>query len=216
MLCVKNVSLRLPESRLLTNVNFTVDKGDIVTLMGPSGCGKSTLFSWMIGALAGQFSCTGSYGLMSNGLTCYPPHSVRLAFFPDALLFDQFSVGQNLLLALPATLKGNARRNAVNDALERSGLDGAFHQDPATLSGGQRARVALLRALLAQPKALLLDEPFSRLDVALRDNFRHWVFSEIRAMAIPVVQVTHDLQDVPPDSPVLDMAQWSENYNKLR
>ena len=52
MLCVKNVSLRLPESRLLTNVNFTVDKGDIVTLMGPSGCGKSTLFSWMIGALA--------------------------------------------------------------------------------------------------------------------------------------------------------------------
>lgn len=65
-------------------------------------------------------------------------------------------------------------------------------------------------------KALLLDEPFSRLDVTLRDNFRHWVFSEIRAMAIPVVQVTHDLQDVPPDSPVLDMAQWSENYNKLR
>lgn len=82
MLCVKNVSLRLPESRLLTNVNFTVDKGDIVTLMGPSGCGKSTLFSWMIGALADSFLVQGSYGLMSNGLTCYPPHSVRLAFFP--------------------------------------------------------------------------------------------------------------------------------------
>lgn len=81
----------------------------------------------------------------------------------------------------------------MNDALERSGLDGAFHQDPATLSGGQRARVALLRALLAQPKALLLDEPFSRLDVALRDSFRQWVFSEVRELAIPVVQVTHDL-----------------------
>ena len=212
MLCVKNVSLRLPESRLLTNVNFTVDKGDIVTLMGPSGCGKSTLFSWMIGALAGQFSCTGE-----QRIDMLPTAQRQIGIlFQDALLFDQFSVGQNLLLALPATLKGNARRNAVNDALERSGLDGAFHQDPATLSGGQRARVALLRALLAQPKALLLDEPFSRLDVALRDNFRHWVFSEIRAMAIPVVQVTHDLQDVPPDSPVLDMAQWSENYNKLR
>ena len=204
MLCVKNVSLRLPESRLLTNVNFTVDKGDIVTLMGPSGCGKSTLFSWMIGALAGQFSCTGELWLNEQRIDMLPTAQRQIGIlFQDALLFDQFSVGQNLLLALPATLKGNARRNAVNDALERSGLDGAFHQDPATLSGGQRARVAL-------------DEPFSRLDVALRDNFRHWVFSEIRAMAIPVVQVTHDLQDVPPDSPVLDMAQWSENYNKLR
>lgn len=85
---------------------------------------------------------------------------------------------------------------------------------PLCLAVSERA--LLCCALLAQPKALLLDEPFSRLDVALRDNFRHWVFSEIRAMAIPVVQVTHDLQDVPPDSPVLDMAQWSENYNKLR
>ncbi|HGX6561764.1 TPA: ATP-binding cassette domain-containing protein [Shigella flexneri] len=226
MLCVKNVSLRLPESRLLTNVNFTVDKGDIVTLMGPSGCGKSTLFSWMIGALAGQFSCTGELWLNEQRIDMLPTAQRQIGIlFQDALLFDQFSVGQifdqfsvgqNLLLALPATLKGNARRNAVNDALERSGLDGAFHQDPATLSGGQRARVALLRALLAQPKALLLDEPFSRLDVALRDNFRQWVFSEVRALAIPVVQVTHDLQDVPADSSVLDMAQWSENYNKLR
>ena len=60
MLCVKNVSLRLPESRLLTNVNFTVDKGDIVTLMGPSGCGKSTLFSWMIGALVTVFLYRGA------------------------------------------------------------------------------------------------------------------------------------------------------------
>ncbi|HBD3509411.1 TPA: ATP-binding cassette domain-containing protein [Escherichia coli] len=193
MLCVKNVSLRLPESCLLTNVNFTVDKGDIVTLMGPSGCGKSTLFSWMIGALAGQFSCTGELWLNEQRIDMLPTAQRQIGIlFQDALLFDQFSVGQNLLLALPATLKGNARRNAVNDALERSGLDGAFHQDPATLSGGQRARVAL------------------------RDNFRQWVFSEVRELAIPVVQVTHDLQDVPADSSVLDMAQWSENYNKLR
>ncbi len=217
MLCVKNVSLRLPESRLLTNVNFTVDKGDIVTLMGPSGCGKSTLFSWMIGALAGQFSCTGELWLNEQRIDMLSTAQRQIGIlFQDALLFDQFSVGQNLLLALPAALKGVARRDAVNDALERAGLGGMFHQDPATLSGGQRARVALLRALLAQPKALLLDEPFSRLDVALRDNFRQWVFSEVRALAIPVVQVTHDLQDVPADSSVLDMAQWSDNYNKLR
>lgn len=72
MLCVKNVSLRLPESCLLTNVNFTVDKCDIVTLMGPSGCGKSTLFSWMIGALAGQFSCTGELWLNEQRIDMLP------------------------------------------------------------------------------------------------------------------------------------------------
>lgn len=153
MLCVKNVSLRLPESRLLTNVNFSVDKGDIVTLMGPSGCGKSTLFSWMIGALAGQFSCTGELWLNEQRIDMLPTAQRQIGIlFQDALLFDQFSVGQNLLLALPETFKGNARRNAVNDALERSGLDGAFHQDPATLSGGQRARVALLRAFSLSQK----------------------------------------------------------------
>ena len=210
MLRVKNVSLRLSETPLLANVNFTVDNGDIVTLMGPSGCGKSTLFSWMIGALAGEFSCRGELWLNEQRIDALPTAQRQIGIlFQDALLFDQFSVGQNLLLALPSTLKGTARRNAVNDALERAGLSGTFHQDPATLSGGQRA-------LLAQPKALLLDEPFSRLDVTLRDNFRQWVFNEVRKLAIPVVQVTHDLQDVPADSPVLDMTQWSENYNKLR
>ena len=140
MLCVKNVSLRLPESRLLTNVNFTVDKGDIVTLMGPSGCGKSTLFSWMIGALAGQFSCTGELWLNEQRIDMLPTAQRQIGIlFQDALLFDQFSVGKNLLLALPATLNGNARRNAVNDALERSGLEGAFHQDPATLSASTKS-----------------------------------------------------------------------------
>ncbi len=120
MLCVKNVSLRLPESRLLTNVNFTVDKGDIVTLMGPSGCGKSTLFSWMIGALAGQFSCTGELWLNEQRIDMLPTAQRQIGIlFQDALLFDQFSVGQNLLLALPSTLKGTARRNAVKDALDQ-------------------------------------------------------------------------------------------------
>ena len=103
----------------------------------------------------------------------------------------------------------------MNDALERSGLEELSIRSCHFVWRSASAR-CLLRALLAQPKALLLDEPFSRLDVALRDNFRQWVFSEVRALAIPVVQVTHDLQDVPADSSVLDMAQWSENYNKLR
>ncbi len=93
-------------------------------------------------------------------------------------------------------------------ALDAAELNGFFHRDPATLSGGQRARVSLLRALLAQPQALLLDEPFSRLDKNLRDQFRRWVFAEVRTRQIPVVQVTHDDEDIPPNGRVLPMAGW--------
>lgn len=89
----------------------------------------------MIGALAGQFSCTGELWLNEQRLDTLPTARRQIGIlFEDALLFDQFSVGQNLLLALPSTLKGAARRNAVDDALERAGLGGTFHQDPATLS----------------------------------------------------------------------------------
>ena len=88
------------KAALLKNVNFTVSKGDIVTLMGPSGCGKSTLFSWMIGALAGQFSCTGELWLNEQRIDMLPTAQRQIGIlFQDALLFDQFSVGQNLLLA---------------------------------------------------------------------------------------------------------------------
>ena len=209
MLCVKNVSLRLPESRLLTNVNFSVDKGDIVTLMGPSGCGKSTLFSWMIGALAEQFSCTGELWLNEQRIDILPTAQRQIGIlFQDALLFDQFSVGQNLQLALPASVRGEARKAAVEQALSRAGLHGFAARDPATLSGGQRARVSLLRALLARPEALLLDEPFSRLDAALRAAFRRWVFEELARQAIPAILVTHDREDCPPTGRCLAMERW--------
>jgi putative thiamine transport system ATP-binding protein len=84
----------------------------------------------------------------------------------------------------------------VERALQEAGLAGFGPRDPATLSGGQRARVALMRALLAQPRALLLDEPFSRLDAALREQFRAFVFGHLRARQIPAVLVTHDAADI--------------------
>ena len=75
------------------------------------------------------------------------------------------------------------------------GLEGFGDRDPATLSGGQAARVALMRTLLARPEALVLDEPFSRLDPALRDQVRRLVFAESRKYGLPVLLVTHDAQD---------------------
>lgn len=209
MLQVKNVALLQGSRALLRNVSFTVQPGEIVTLMGPSGCGKSTLFGWMIGALAPAFRASGELWLGDERVDFLPTERRGMGIlFQDALLFDHLSVGHNLLLALPAGIKGDRRSAAVNEALEQAGLRGFYARDPATLSGGQRSRVALLRALLAQPKALLLDEPFSRLDSALRASFRQWVFDTLAAQNIPTILVTHDKCDAPEADRCLDMARW--------
>ena len=96
----------------------------------------------------------------------------------------------------------------MQQALEQAGLAGFSSRDPATLSGGQRARVSLLRALLARPLALLLDEPFNRLDAELRAGFRRWVFDELARLAIPAVLVTHDSDDIPDRGRCLNMRNW--------
>jgi len=209
MLQVQNLTLTLAGQPLLRAINFVVPPGEIVTLMGPSGCGKSTLFAWMVGALDGAFRAQGELWLNDKRTDTLPTEKRRIGIlFQDALLFDHLSVGQNLRLALPANVARDTRQMRVEQALEHAELSGFYARDPATLSGGQRARVALLRALLAQPDALLLDEPFSRLDQQLRGSFRQWVFSELRQQHIPVVQVTHDPDDVPAGGRCLQLANW--------
>ncbi|MGN7791596.1 ATP-binding cassette domain-containing protein [Enterobacter sp. 22452] len=205
MLKVQNLTIE----PLFRQVNFCVPRGEIVTLMGPSGSGKSTLFSWMVGALSSDFKAQGELWLDERRCDTLPVETRGLGIlFQDALLFDHFSVGQNLMLALPSRIKGEARRERVEQALRSAGLANYSASDPATLSGGERARVSLLRALLAEPQALLLDEPFSRLDKALRTTFRTWVFDVIRERNIPVVLVTHDEEDIPPGGEVFEISLW--------
>lgn len=204
MLTVKNLTLE----PLLRNASFSVARGEILTLMGPSGSGKSTLFAWLVGALSADFHAHGELWLDDQRLDTRPVEKRGIGIlFQDALLFDHFSVGQNLMLALPAQIR-TARRERVEQALARAGLAGFYASDPATLSGGERSRVSLLRALLAQPRALLLDEPFSRLDKSLRVTFREWVFAEVRALNIPVVLVTHDEEDIPAGGRVIQLSDW--------
>jgi putative thiamine transport system ATP-binding protein len=209
MLKVNALTLHCHVEPLLSDVSFHVIKGEILTLMGASGSGKSTLLAWMAGALDSPFQANGELWL--NGKRCngLPTEARRIGIlFQDALLFDHFSVGQNLLLAIPATVARSKRRETAEAALDNAGLSGFYARDPATLSGGQRARVALLRALLAEPEALLLDEPFSGLDAELRDSFRAWVFAEVNQRNIPVILVTHDVEDIPPNGRCLRLESW--------
>jgi putative thiamine transport system ATP-binding protein len=127
-----------------------------------------------------------------------PPEERRLGIlFQDDLLFPHLSVGDNLAFGLRTQrARRAARRKAIAQALESVGLTGFEARDPATLSGGQRARVSLLRVLLSEPRGLLLDEPFGRLDPGTRVQTRRWVFDELRRRQLPTLLVTHDLDDV--------------------
>jgi putative thiamine transport system ATP-binding protein len=169
----------------------------VTTLMGPSGCGKSSLLSYLCGTLEPAFEASGRVRLDGVAIDALPPEQRRLGIlFQDDLLFPHLSVGENLAFALPPTVRGRRERRArVEAALEEAELPGFAERDPATLSGGQRARVALMRTLLARPRALLLDEPFSRLDHELRERVRRFVFDHARRAGLPTLLVTHDPAD---------------------
>lgn len=212
MLDIRHLTLRLGPQPLLADFSLSVPPGEVVTLMGPSGSGKSTLLQWLVGALEPAFVAHGELWLAGRALHALPTEQRRMGLlFQDDVLFPHWSVGQNLAFALPAQVRGAAARQAaVAQALASVELAGFTDRDPATLSGGQRARASLMRTLLAQPQALLLDEPFSKLDVALRQRFRALVFAHVAERGIPTLLVTHDPADVPPGGRVVLLAPEPE------
>ncbi len=180
----------------LLSVDHTINPGQVLTVMGPSGVGKSTLLAFITGTLAADFTATGAVMLDGQDITHAAPHQRRVGIlFQDDLLFPHLSVGANLAFGLQPGGAAADRRAKIDEALEEVGLAGFASRDPATLSGGQKARVALMRMLLSEPCALLLDEPFSRLDAALRAQVRDMVFDRARARQLPVLMVTHDADD---------------------
>ncbi len=188
--------LGTPQQTLLAALDLAVPPGEVLTLMGPSGCGKSSLLAAVAGTLPAGLQFEGRVTLDGQDITDWPTERRGVGLlFQDDLLFAHMTVVENLLFAVPPGPPAE-RRAQVDAALAEAGLHGMGARDPASLSGGQRSRVALMRALLARPRALLLDEPFSRLDTALRAQFRAFVFDHIRQRGIPAVLVTHDEADV--------------------
>jgi putative thiamine transport system ATP-binding protein len=191
------VTIALGARVLIPALDLVVAPGECVTVMGPSGCGKSTLLAYLAGTIDPVFRASGRVGVGDDDLTGLPPERRRLGMqFQDDLLFPHLSVGGNLAFALaPRVRERGERRRRVAQALAEAGLDGFADRDPATLSGGQRARVALMRTLLSEPRALLLDEPFNRLHAALRGEIRAFVFDHARERRLPALLVTHDAAD---------------------
>ena len=181
---------------LVRGLSFAVPKGEIRLLHGPSGCGKSTLLALIAGTPMFNVSWAGKIRLDGIDIGVLPAHRRQVCLmYQDPLLFPHLTVGENLAFGLASSIRGRARHVAVQDALAAASLDGFGQRDPASLSGGQAARIALMRALLAEPKALLMDEAFSSLDPDLRRQFGQFVAAQIKLREIPALLVSHDAAD---------------------
>ena len=191
------------QGELLLRLDEQIAGGEILTVMGPSGSGKSSLLNWLTGTLPNGFTATGEVWLNDKNVSHLPTHLRHIGvLYQDALLFSHLSVAGNIAFAMPQDNKNSAeklnkkqRREKIEQALEQVGLAGMGNRHPDNLSGGQQARVALLRTLLSAPKAILLDEPFSKLDTQLRVDTRQLVFEQIRTHKLPAIMVTHDYSD---------------------
>ena len=197
---------------LLKGLSWSVPPGAVCTLMGPSGVGKSSL----LGAIAGTLSIVsdgltplifeGSVYLDGERLDARAAHERGIGLVTqDPLLFPHLTVAENLAFAMNRHTPKVERAQQVNDALQAANLPAMGQADPSQLSGGERARIALMRALLAKPRALLLDEPFSKLDDSLRQHIREWFFRQVTQRGIPALLVTHDPADIADHSRVIQL-----------
>ncbi|MGE3597125.1 MAG: ATP-binding cassette domain-containing protein [Dehalococcoidia bacterium] len=196
-LILQQIELSIAGQPLLGPLDLTVPPGQIAAVMGPSGAGKSSLLSYICGVLPKSIAARGCILLGNLEITPLPPEQRRLGIlFQDDMLFPHLSVAGNLAFGLPRAKRSRKERaRLIAEALDSFGLAGFADRDPATLSGGQRARVALLRTILSQPRALLLDEPFAHLDPDTRNTVRRLVVEEIERRALPALLVTHDEED---------------------
>lgn len=197
MLELDAIRIATGQRTLIDGLSARVGEGEVLAVMGESGSGKSSLLAYLCGGLPAGLVARGSVRIDGEEVSALPTAQRRIGIlFQDDLLFPHLTVLENLLFALPAGREAE-RRARAEAALASADLAGYGPRLPHTLSGGQRSRVSVLRALLAEPRALLLDEPFSRLDMALRQRFRAFVFERLREQRVPAVLVTHDLHDVP-------------------
>ena len=175
----------------LRDVSFDVQEGEFCSIVGPSGCGKSTLLS----ALAGLEPLTGGWVELKGEPVCGP--SRKVGFMPQRdQLFEWRSIWGNVTLGLTVRGENTPQRQAhVRELLERYGLADFAQKRPSQLSGGMRQRCALIRTLAAQPKVLLLDEPFSALDYQTRLAVSADIYRIIRQEGKTALLVTHDISE---------------------
>ncbi|MBD9632418.1 ABC transporter ATP-binding protein [Pseudomonas sp. PDM19] len=194
LLNLEDLSCGYEQQRVVQGVSLHLNVGDIGCLLGPSGCGKTTTLRAIAGFEPVQAGCIELAGevISRPGFTLSPEKRRIGMVFQDYALFPHLSVADNIAFGIR---KHPERERIVGELLELVKLDGLGQRFPHELSGGQQQRVALARALAPQPQLLLLDEPFSNLDVELRRQLSHEVRDILKARGTSAVLVTHDQEE---------------------
>jgi len=199
------------EKPFIKNLNIKVNNGKILTIFGSSGIGKSSLINVIAGVSENNLLFTGEIILNNKKITNIVPEKRKIGLLlQDGVLFPHLNVEQNLIFGIKKNLTNKEKYLLINEHLINANMEGFENRYPNTLSGGQKARIACLRAILSEPAALLLDEPFSSIDPEQRNSFRLFVVNQIREKKIPCILVTHDESDkLISDYQPLDLIRFS-------
>ncbi|KTF14558.1 ABC transporter ATP-binding protein [Pseudoalteromonas sp. 10-33] len=189
MLSVSQLSIDYGSNRVVSDLNLTLGENEILMLVGPTGCGKSTILQALAGLIPISEGDINADKWRATPNKSVPPEKRSVGMvFQDFALFPHLTVEQNICFKL----KDNS---VANHWINLLGLDEFRTKKPATLSGGQKQRVALARTLAHQPDFVLLDEPLSNLDAALKDILRWDIRNALKNAGVPAIWVTHDQEE---------------------
>lgn len=189
-----NIYKKFQNVDVLNNINLRINHGEMITLLGPSGCGKSTTLK----VIAGLLKPDDGDVIFNNKSVIEKKADKRDAVivFQDYSLFPHMTAYENVEFGLKMRkVKKTERKVKVNRLLDLVKLKGYENKYPSQLSGGQKQRVAIARTLAVNPKVLLLDEPFSSLDINLRNEMREFVLTLQKDLNITTILVTHDKEE---------------------
>lgn len=199
VITLDNVSKSFGQTTVLRNVSLSIPAGQTTAIIGPSGTGKSVTLKLMVGLLkpdTGTVTCFGTNVSQTNEKTLYAVRRRMGMLFQDGALFDSMTVGENVafpLLHHRTDLTAAQRERRVAEALELVELPGIAHRPTAGLSGGQRKRVGLARAIVEKPEVVLFDEPNSGLDPLTSDAIDALIVRMKEALGVTFVVISHDI-----------------------
>jgi len=194
LLTLNNISVAYGDNTVVENISFELEEGQISCLLGPSGCGKTTLLRAIAGFEkpdAGEIKIRDQ--IVSNANSVLAPENRNIGMvFQDFALFPHLNIEANIRFGLSKKMNDGEQLDRCDELLELVGLKGSNKKYPHQLSGGQQQRIALARALAPEPDILLLDEPFSSLDVELREQLAREVRDILKQQNTTAILVTHD------------------------